>query len=258
MGKKSGTRAFELDVIRGFSIFMMMLMHFAYDIRYIFGLDAFAFLEGTTFWVVVHPLFLVFFVGVSGICCTFSRSNFKRGIKLTVIALLETLITAVATYYFGFDCLIIFNVLHLLALGILVYAAISFCERVFKWNPKTVNVWMAVIGLWIIVIGGEIEQYDGIIKGMWLSPLGIFGSEPVPVADYLAIFPWLGVFLIGAIIGRVCYSDKTTLIPNTPKFVRKLMIPFEFLGKHSLIVYIVHQPIVLGLTYLILKIIGLV
>ena len=67
MGKKSGTRAFELDVIRGFSIFMMMLMHFAYDIRYIFGLDAFAFLEGTTFWVVVHPLFLVFFVGVSGI-----------------------------------------------------------------------------------------------------------------------------------------------------------------------------------------------
>ena len=46
MAKKlQNTRAFELDVLRGAAVIMMMLHHFIYDLRFIFGLDVFAWQE---------------------------------------------------------------------------------------------------------------------------------------------------------------------------------------------------------------------
>ena len=69
------TRAFELDALRGVAIVMMVFMHLSWDIRYEFGLDAFSYLESNWFWTFVHPIILVLFVGLSGICCTFSKNK---------------------------------------------------------------------------------------------------------------------------------------------------------------------------------------
>ena len=56
-------RAFELDFLRGFALFLMVFMHFSYDIRYIFKFKTtFEYLESTWFWVFIEPLFLCIFV----------------------------------------------------------------------------------------------------------------------------------------------------------------------------------------------------
>ena len=65
----------------------------------------------------------------------------------------------------------------------------------------------------------------------------------------MPLFPWIGVFLVGAVIGRIIYSDRKTLFKNASGPLLKITRPFEFIGRHSLIIYVVHQPIVLALTY---------
>lgn len=245
-------RAFELDFLRGFSLFLMILMHFAYDIRYFFGIDTFGFLESKWFWSFVEPFFLCIFVGVSGICCSFSRSNLKRGLKLLVVAILFSIGTYLAKTFFSLDCLILFNVLHMLSVSILVYSLIVYLEKKWEVDFKITNALMSFFGVWIIAMGEKISDMDGVIDGPWLIPFGIIGKNSFFMADYMALIPWLGVFLIGAVVGRVCYANKTSLITNPPKALLKINKPFSFLGRHSLIIYIIHQPIVMALTYVVL------
>ena len=62
--KIAKNRAFELDVLRGIALVVMLYMHFAVDLRYMFDVDAFDFLEADWFWAFAHPVFLSIFVGV--------------------------------------------------------------------------------------------------------------------------------------------------------------------------------------------------
>lgn len=250
MTKKN--RAFELDFLRGFSLFLMILMHFAYDMRYFFEIDVFGFLESNWFWSFVEPFFLCIFVGVSGICCSFSRNNFKRGAKLLVVAVLFSLGTFLAKTYLNLECLILFNVLHMLSVSIIVYSIIVLIEKRFSIDNNVTNVLMSFFGVWIIAMGEKISEMDGVINGPWLLPFGIIGKDSFFMADYMALIPWLGVFLVGAVVGRVCYANKESIVKNPPKALLSFSKPFSFLGRHSLIIYIVHQPIVMALTYLVL------
>ena len=63
-------RAWELDFLRGIALIMMLFMHMSWDVRYEFGADIFSYLEADWFWSFVHPIIVVLFVSVSGICCT--------------------------------------------------------------------------------------------------------------------------------------------------------------------------------------------
>ena len=248
-------RAFELDFLRGFALFLMVFMHFSYDIRYIFKFKTtFEYLESTWFWVFIEPLFLCIFVGISGVCSTFSRSNLKRSGKLVAVSLLVSFATWFATYHMNINCLIIFNVIHVLAVSTIVYSLFTFIEKKTKMDPKLMSVLMAFFGLWITQIGQQITRYDSIVETRLLIPIGITGKNCMFMGDYMPLFPWLGVFLVGAAIGRHCYSSKTTLFPNAPKGFKAFSKPFEFIGRHSLIIYLAHQPIMLALTNLILMI----
>ena len=252
MSKKK-ERAYELDLLRGFAIIMMVLMHFAWDLRYEFRVDVFEFLEREWFWAIVHPFFLVIFVGVSGVCCTFSRNNFFRALKLGGVALAFTLGTYIATKYMGIYCLILFNVLHMLAVSMLVYSLIEFVNKKAKIKEKAANALLAFGGVFITIIGLEIYRFDRMFENLWLIPIGMRIVNTPVMADYMPLVPWLGVFLLGALVGKVCYSDRKSLLPKKNKIVGGICAPIEFMGRHSLIVYIVHQPIVYGILYLIFK-----
>ena len=63
--------------------------------------------------------------------------------------------------------------------------------------------------------------------------------------DYFPLVPWLGIFLIGVSLGKSVYASKRSLLPwRLPKtFV-------NWAGRHSLIIYIAHQPIIMGVLYI--------
>lgn len=253
---KKATRAFELDALRGVAIVMMMFMHFSYDIRYEFGFDTFEYLRSAWFWAFVHPVIIVLFVGISGICCTFSRNNLKRGLKLLAVAMAFTVVTYFITYKIGIDCLILFNVLHMLSVSTLVYALISWVEARTSVKSGIVTLLLLLFGLWVTMTNNELSMFDYSSENMLLYPLGIGVRGAPDVADYMPLIPWLGVFLIGAAGGRMLYSDRKTLFTGAGKTIRMLTRPLEFLGRHSLIIYLVHQPVIYGILYLIFLLTG--
>ena len=76
------------------------------------------------------------------------------------------------------------------------------------------------------------------------------------MADYMPLFPWLGVFLIGCVIGRTLYKEKKTLFGGRGKVMTAIARPVEFIGRHSLIIYLAHQPVIYGILYVIFLIIN--
>ena len=249
-------RAFELDALRGVAIIMMMFMHFSYDIRYEFGFDTFEYLRSAWFWTFVHPIIIVLFVGLSGICCTFSRNNVKRGLKLLAVALAFTGVTSFVTYKMGIDCLILFNVLHMLAVSTLFYALVAFIEKKTKINTNQMTFILMLFGVWITMTNNNLDMYAYESENMLLYPLGIIVKDAPDVADYMPLIPWMGVFLICAAGGRILYKEKKTLFAGAGKTIRSITRPLEFMGRHSLIIYLVHQPIIYGILFLIFKLTG--
>ena len=260
-------RAYELDLLRGIALVMMMCMHFSYDVRYEFGCDAFSYLESDWYWVFVHPIILVLFVGVSGICCSFSRNNLKRGARLLGVALAFTIGTVGITYltYWLSDiysfvpaiyCVILFNVLHVLSVSTLFYALLEYLFTKMKLNEKAQAVILGLLGTYITILIMRLHYLDGTSSNWLLIPLGIEVEGAPSVVDYMNLIPWSGVFLIGAAVGKICYKEKRSLFPKPNDTLCKIKAPVEFLGRHSLIVYLVHQPIGYGILYLFLLLIG--
>lgn len=249
-------RAPELDFLRGFALFMMILMHLAYDLRYEFGLNIFGFLTANWFWAFVHPFFIVIFVGVSGVCSSFSRNNFLRGIKLLAVAAGLTLATWLVTKYAGINCLIIFNVLALLAVSILFYSLVQFIEKKASAKPAAVSLLLGFLGTYMTAVGSTIRWMDYSTSNPVFLPVGFAVQNAPSVADAMEIFPWMGVFLLGCVIGRVFYSKKESMLPASAEKLHPVLAPVEFIGRHSLIIYLVHQPVVYGILYVIFLALG--
>ena len=252
---KQKQRAYELDFLRGFALIMMIFMHSAWDIRYEYGVDTFGFLEANWFWAIVHPFFIVIFVGVSGICCTFSKNNLFRGLKLLGVAAGLALATWLITTYLKIYCLIIFNVLAMLAVSILLYSLIEKLEKTAKADPKLVNALIGMAGAFFAALGSKLEWLDYSTDNLIFLPVGFKMNSMPYMADYMPLLPWLGVFLIGCLIGGVCYAERRSLLPAKNKTAKAITAPVEFVGRHSLIIYLVHQPIVYGIMYLIFMLI---
>ena len=244
-------RAWELDFLRGIALIMMLFMHTSWDFRYEFGVDIFSYLEADWFWSFVHPVIVVLFVGVSGICSTFSRNNAKRGLKILAATLALNIGTLIIYKVTGIPCLIIFNVLSVLTCGIFIYALIAFIEKKTKANPNVANVIMGLAGLYIVIVGCNIHYMDNASDSLFFLPVGFDIAGTPPMADYMPLFPWLGVFLLGCVIGRTCYKDKKTLFAGKGKVMSAVARPVEFIGRHSLIIYLAHQPVIYGLLFVI-------
>lgn len=244
-------RAWELDFLRGIALIMMLFMHTSWDFRYEFGVDIFSYLEADWFWSFVHPVIVVLFVGVSGICSTFSRNNAKRGLKILAATLALNIGTLIIYKVTGIPCLIIFNVLSVLTCGIFLYALIAFIEKKTQANPNVANVIMGLAGLYIVIVGCNIHYMDNASDSLFFLPVGFDIAGTPPMADYMPLFPWLGVFLLGCVIGRTCYKDKKTLFAGKGKVMSAVARPVEFIGRHSLIIYLAHQPVIYGLLFVI-------
>ena len=151
---------------------------------------------------------------------------------------LVTYLIAVWFHLFDPSDAIIFGILHCLAVSMLLYGA------VFKNVSAAANALCGatVIGLAALL---PILKEGLLIRSDWLIPLGL-PSPSFSSLDYFPLVPWFGVFLIGAALGKTVYASKRSLLPwRLPQtFV-------NFAGRHSLLIYIVHQPLIMGVLYVL-------
>ncbi len=247
-------RAFELDFLRGLAIIMMMLHHFIYDLRYVIGLDVFA-IQDTYFFIYwIRAPFVFIFLFVSGICCSFSKNNFVRSAKMAAAAVLFSVVFLVVSIYTKSQMYVIFNVLHILAVGTLLYAVLSFLET--KFSFKGVNYILIFAGIFFLWLSYPLSALKESFIPALVPVFDVF-AYGIGMADYMPLIPWFGMFLFGALFGRLYYSQKKSVFLNASKQVLAVSKPFEFVGRNALLFYVFHQPMIIGVLFL-LEFVGLI
>lgn len=245
--RKSGEgRVGLIDEVRGFAILCMVVYHAFYDIVNIFGVDIPLFYS--PFINSLRTIFAGAFIFISGSACYFSRSNLKRGIICFGLGMVMTIGTAL----FMRDQLILFGILHMLGVSMMLYVP---CHWVLKKLPDWLGIGilfvlfvltyhlssgkMGIPGVWEFTLPSTLYDLG------WLSPLGFLGGGFYS-ADYFPLFPWLFLFLLGSYLGKYLKAGKG------PKFIYGTHSrPLAFIGRNTLIVYVLHQPVVYGILWVV-------
>ena len=238
-----------LDEARGFAVLCMVFYHAFYTMAWMFSMPLGEVL--LNFFAPAEPFFAAFFIFLSGVCCSFSHSNLARGIKLAVVALLLTAITLILPYFNIEGAEIYFGILHLLSCGMLL---VGLLNKVIKAIPIPIGailffiLFLAFYNIENGYIGfGEfsLQMPHHLYENNNLFILG-FHSWDFYSADYFPILPWIFIFISGAFVGLLAPAGKF------PHFLTKKRIPpFAFVGRHALIVYLAHQPLIYGVLFLV-------
>ena len=237
-----------LDEMRGFAVVCMVFYHGFYTLFSEFSLKAGGLL--LDFFMPAQPFFAAFFILLSGVSSSFTRSNLRRGFKLLLLSIALTAATFLLTF-FDINEQIVFGILTLLAISMLLVAVVE------KYIDKINLNFGAMICLILFLILYNVPNgYLGfgsfshklptsIYESDWLFWLG-FPSVEFYSSDYFPIIPWIFIFFCGVFLGRYSRVGKFP-----PFFKKKYIPPLDFVGRHALIIYILHQPIIYGLIMLV-------
>lgn len=234
-----------IDAIRGIAVVNMILYHLCYDVFCAFGVwNDFYRAVPAVIW---ERLICCTFIVVSGISLHFTRHGWRRGI---IVFLCGIVITA-ATVLLTPDQSILFGILSFLGCAMLfTYALRKPLDRI---KPL---VGMIVFFLLFMLFYGISDGFIGLFsyplirlpealyQFKWLSIIG-FRSDDFFSADYFPFLQWIFLYLFGYQLWRFI-KDK-----NLDRFFCRRIPVLDFIGRHSLIIYMVHQPILYGICYLI-------
>lgn len=229
----ASARIAGLDALRGIAIVAMIGYHFCFDLRY-FGIVRSDF-EHDLRWLAARTLILSSFLLIAGISVVLAQRGHASATRwlrhVGVIAGAALLVTAASWLMFP-QSFIWFGVLHAIAAALLL-------ARPLAARP----VAAAIVGAVVIVTGLAYtnDAFDNRVLG-WL---GFMTQKPV-TEDYVPLFPWAGVLFLGLSLGHVLVRTRFTALHPLASAPRAL----RWLGRHSLVVYLVHQPIMIGLLWL--------
>ena len=216
-------RATYLDSLRGIAVIWMILFHTAYDLK-LANYLSWDFTQG--FWYAFPRVIAFIFLFCVGVSLNFGhvpKPNWealkKRSIKLGLAALMVSLGT-----YFVFPAQwVFFGTLHCILVGSIL--------GVMVVNHRTL-CWILML---LILLGQYVLGFD--IK--WLSSV-----IQKPSLDFIPIYPWFWAILLGIILQP--HLSRITLLTQLKN--RPLL---SLLGRHSLKIYLIHQPVLFSVIWLI-------
>ena len=233
-----------LDWLRGFAILLMVIYHSCYDLFFFGYLDT-AFGKG--YWIPFRYVIVILFVGLVGVVTYLvhkaelnTRSLWKRTWQLGVACLFVTL----SSYFIAPTKMTLFGILHFILLSSLL--AIFFVRI-----PKIA----LVFGISVFVSGHVFSFAE--LNSVWLHWIGMV-AEKRPALDYVPMFPWFGIVLIGVFVGYlISTSDAAANIARVDfdqsnnRIFATCSGWLKTAGQHSLIIYLLHQPLMFAGFYLV-------
>jgi uncharacterized membrane protein len=172
------------------------------------------------------------FIALAGISCRYSRSNAKRGLRVLLLGLGLTVATVILmpseSIYFG--------ILHFMGAAMLLFAAL---RPLIDKIPAPAGIACSLL-LFALTLGVPEKTLH---FSPWLLPLGFGGMG----ADYFPLVPNFFLFLAGAFAGTYVAAGKLPAWFYATRFK-----PLAAIGRHTIVVYLLHQPILIGLFTLFL------
>lgn len=231
-----------IDWLRGFSIALMVIYHFCYD------LDLFGYIDtafGKNYWVPFRYVIVIGFlslVGVSLVLVHSEKIRWRSMRKRSLQLLLASIAVSISSYFVDPRQVTLFGILQLilvaswLALPLVNHYRLSFA-----------------LGLSIFAIGHWVKS--PMFDPLWIHWVGMAEIKR-PALDYVPLFPWLGMVLMGITLGHWFFTSEkgrqvASLQVGKVKGLDKVSWLLEKAGQHSLIIYLVHQPLMFGVFYAI-------
>jgi uncharacterized membrane protein len=229
-----GDRIPAIDALRGTAICLMLIYHFCFDLRY-FRVIAADF-EHDPFWLGFRALIVASFLALVGIGLVLadharvSRVRFWR--RIGVIAACA-LAASFGSYLMFPRSFIFFGILHCIAVSSILAA------------PLARRPWLALAAGAAVVAAGLTLSWPAFDRRS-LAWIGFVTAKPI-AEDYVPLAPWAGVVLIGIAAGHALLATRFAVLAPLVRAPRAL----QWLGRHSLAVYMVHQPVLLGAMYVL-------
>jgi uncharacterized membrane protein len=220
----------EIDLFRGIAVTGMIFYHTIFALNFLNIAQTNIFSD---LWLPYLRFVQFTFLGIVGVSMAISKKNYTEQTKRGFIILGCAIIINIVTYIFARDYFVIFGVLHLISASVFILPAVK--------NKKYMGL---IFGLTAILIWLFIKNIES--ENIFLFILG-FKNTTVSSLDYFPIFPWIAVSLFGLEIGHYLYKDNAPIIKDS---CPKVLNPVLFLGRNSLVIYMIHVPIILALIFI--------
>ncbi|MER2600410.1 MAG: heparan-alpha-glucosaminide N-acetyltransferase [Caldilineales bacterium] len=231
-------RLWEVDVLRGVAIGMMVVYHLMWDLT---SLGGYAIAVRSGFWNIWQIITASLFTTLVGVALTLSYQRERkqhptgslwpkyllRGLVLLTWGVVIGTVTYLAL---GRGAYVRFGILHLIGLSIiLAYPLLR-----FRW----LNLALAVIITALTPLVAALH-----LHAPWLEWLA---ATPGSGVDYAPLLPWFGRVLFGVFLGNLVYTargERHFPLPGAP--ADPITRTLRLLGQNSLLIYLLHQPLLL-------------
>lgn len=230
----------EIDVLRTMAIVCMVIYHTTFDLAFFFGFPLAPTAGG---WFLFQRFTASLFLLIVGVSFAVSYGRMEqRGMSgrevLVKYARRAVLLFACAALISGVtlvtagDQWIRFGVLHLIATSLLLLPLLM-----------PLKEGTALVATGILLIAPFVQRLS--TDSALLLPLGVM-PKVFASLDYLPLIPWMAPILFGTAVGNMLYN-RQWLRRHLPK--NRLTVLLSFPGQHALLIYLLHQPLILALLW---------
>jgi uncharacterized membrane protein len=229
-----------IDFIGFFALVGMIIFHAAFDLNF-WGITHYDLDQGG--WNLLARFVQVTFMLTTGITLVVStrRAQAKssrhvlfRRIRHALKILGAGMVVTLITWFLFDDQAVFFGVLHFYAVALLLALPLL-----------RFGVWNILFGVLILFFS---TFFSFSFEALWAIPLGFYSGHFASL-DYFPLFPWFGVFLQGVGWGSWFYKAEGRRFFFPFVFPRRLSLFLQAMVRHSLWIYLFHQPLLFGLTY---------
>jgi len=218
-----------IDALRGVAIIAMVVFHLGWDLYFLgfWNLDV----STDPWWTAFQKAIVSSFLALAGVSLWLGHGTgirWRSFWRREAILVLAALAVSAGTWFAFGDYFAFFGVLHAIAL-------FSLLALPFLRLPPLVT---GMVGVGIIVL--PLLATHPVMRERWLAWIGFWPVSPA-TADIVPVFPWLGVTLIGLAAAKALSGQPFWRLP-APKWL-------AWLGRWSLIIYLLHQPLMYGALY---------
>lgn len=247
---KGKQRYVLLDMVRGITLISMILYHGAWDMVYIYG-KGWSWYRSDAAYVWQQSICWTF-IFLSGFCWSMGKKPLRRGLLVFCAGLIVTFVTLLVMpanrVVFGVltligSCMLLMIPIDRIVKDISKAAGFLFSILLFVVTRNVNRGYLGFEGLQLLKLPKE--WYNNLITAYLGFPSAGFYST-----DYFSLFPWLFLFLAGYFLYHIL--ERRNLL-KTALFYRTVK-PLAFAGRNSLIIYMLHQPILYVICGLLAKI----
>ena len=240
---KKSTHYALIDYLRGIALLLMFIYHFSFDLNY------FQFIQTNFYqnpwWVNFRSFIVTLFLWLVGVSLwlatqkSINKNSFRKRLIILCIAAGLVSISSMITFPKSY---IFFGILHFITVASIV--GLLFIR--FHY----INL---LLGIVFITVG--IYFSHPIFNSPALQWFGLMPQKPL-TEDYAPFLPWFGVVLLGQFSASLIFKYQSFkwlshLFQQWGKHLTSSQQLICCMGRHSLIIYLLHQPLFMAVLYVI-------